>query len=103
VRKSIEELRAAGKVGSSLQAEADLHASGSDHDLLSSLGEDLKFVMLTSAARVHAAAEARLEVTPSAQPKCERCWHYRSDVDEAGLCGRCRENLHGTGEARVHA
>jgi isoleucyl-tRNA synthetase len=103
VRKAIEELRAAGKVGSSLQAEADLHANGADLELLASLGEDLKFVLLTSAARVHAAAEARLEVTPSAHPKCERCWHYRADVDEAGLCGRCRTNLHGTGEARTHA
>jgi isoleucyl-tRNA synthetase len=103
VRKAIEELRAAGKVGSSLQAEADLHANGADFELLSSLGEELKFVLLTSAARVHPATEPRLEVAPSAHPKCERCWHYRADVDEAGLCGRCRSNLHGAGETRAHA
>jgi isoleucyl-tRNA synthetase len=103
VRKAIEELRAAGKVGSSLQAEAELYAHGADLDLLLGLGEDLKFVLLTSAARVHAAAQSRLEVTPSAQPKCERCWHYRADVDEAGLCGRCKTNLHGAGELRAHA
>ncbi|TAK48117.1 MAG: isoleucine--tRNA ligase [Betaproteobacteria bacterium] len=103
VRKRIEELRAAGMVGSSLQAEAELHASGSDYELLASLGDDLKFVLLTSAARVHAATESRLEVTPSPHAKCERCWHYRADVDAAGLCGRCRSNLHGAGEDRVHA
>ncbi|OGA57241.1 MAG: isoleucine--tRNA ligase [Betaproteobacteria bacterium RIFCSPLOWO2_12_FULL_67_28] len=103
VRKSIEELRAAGKVGSSLQVEADLHAEGADLDLLLSLGEDLKFVLLTSAARVHAGAESHLEVMPSAHAKCERCWHYRADVDEAALCGRCRTNLQGTGETRAYA
>jgi isoleucyl-tRNA synthetase len=104
VQKRIEDLRAAGKVGSSLQAEADLHVNGAEYDLLASLGEDLRFVLITSAARVHrAAAESRIEVAPSAQPKCERCWHYRADVDPAGLCGRCRSNLEGPGEPRTHA
>jgi isoleucyl-tRNA synthetase len=104
VLKSIEDLRAAGKVGSSLQAEADLHVNGADHELLASLGEDLKFVLITSAARVHgAAAESRIEVAPSTHAKCERCWHYRADVNEAGLCGRCRSNLDGPGEPRTHA
>ena len=103
VRKQLEELRAAGQVGSSLQGEADLHADGTDRTLLESLGEDLKFVLLTSAARVHAASEPRVEVTPSGHAKCDRCWHYRADVDEASLCGRCRSNLHGEGEARRYA
>jgi len=104
VLKSIEDLRAAGKVGSSLQAEADLHVNGADHELLASLGEDLRFVLLTSAARVHRGdGEMRVEVAPSANAKCERCWHYRPDVDGAGLCGRCETNLHGDGESRRHA
>jgi len=105
VRKSIEALRAEGKVGSSLQAEADLHAEGADFALLAGLGEDLKFMLLTSAARVHRAAAggARIEVAPSSHAKCERCWHYRADVNPAGLCGRCETNLHGAGERRVHA
>ena len=100
VRKELEELRAAGKVGSSLQAEVDLYADGADQALLASLGDDLKFVLITSAARVHAASEVRVVVTPSTHAKCERCWHYRADVDEAGLCGRCRSNLNGPGEPR---
>jgi isoleucyl-tRNA synthetase len=104
VLKSIEDLRAAGKVGSSLQAEAVMHADGADHELLASLGEDLRFVLLTSAARVSKAeGEPRVEVSPSAHPKCERCWHYRPEVDAAGLCGRCRSNLEGPGERRTHA
>jgi isoleucyl-tRNA synthetase len=103
VRKQLEELRVAGKVGSSLQAELDLAVNGSDYELLASLGDDLKFVMLTSAVRVARAEAGAVTVTPSAHPKCERCWHYRGDVDDAGLCGRCRTNLHGAGEERKHA
>ncbi|MDA1116757.1 MAG: isoleucine--tRNA ligase [Proteobacteria bacterium] len=103
VRKNIETLRAEGKVGSSLQAEADLHAEGADYELLASLGDELRFLLLTSAARVHRApGEARVQVAPSAHAKCDRCWHYRADVNDAGLCGRCETNLHGSGEPRKH-
>jgi isoleucyl-tRNA synthetase len=103
VRKQLEELRVAGKVGSSLQAELDLAVNGSDYELLASLGDELKFVMLTSAVRIARADESAVTVTPSAHPKCERCWHYRGDVDAAGLCGRCKTNLQGAGEQRTHA
>ena len=103
VRKQIEELRAAGSVGSSLQAEVDFHAAGADYDLLASLGDDLKFLMLTSAARVHKFPEAKISVRASAFPKCERCWHYRADVNDEALCGRCESNLRGSGEKRAHA
>jgi len=99
VRKQIEELRAGGKVGSSLQAEIEIGAKGEDRALLESLGDDLKYVFLTSSARV---SDETL-VKPSANPKCERCWHYRPDVNEEGLCGRCVSNLKGPGEARKHA
>ncbi len=103
VRKEIETLRAAGKVGSSLQTEVDFYADGADYEVLTSLGDDLKFVMLTSAARVHRARELRVEVARSAHRKCERCWHYRADVNDEALCGRCQLNLHGPGETRRHA
>jgi len=101
VRKEIEALRAEGKVGSSLQAEVDLQADGADHDLLASVGDELKFVLITSAARVQRGAAA-VKVAPSAHAKCDRCWHYRADVDGEGLCGRCRLNLNGPGEPRQH-
>ena len=102
VRKQIEELRAAGTVGSSLQAEVDFQADGADYDLLASLGDDLKFLMLTSAARVQKSPQAKISVKASAFPKCERCWHYRADVNDEALCGRCESNLRGAGEKRVH-
>jgi isoleucyl-tRNA synthetase len=110
VRKSIEELRSAGKVGSSLQAEVELRVDGTDYELLAGLGDELKFVMLTSEARVARAsgtADERIDVTASAHAKCERCWHYRADLgaDAAhpSLCGRCVANLFGSGESRAHA
>jgi isoleucyl-tRNA synthetase len=89
VRKQIEELRVAGKVGSSLQAEAELQLNGADYDLLASLGDDLKYVLLTSAARLSRSDELQIKVAASPHPKCERCWHYRADVSAEGLCGRC--------------
>ncbi|MGQ0545952.1 MAG: isoleucine--tRNA ligase [Betaproteobacteria bacterium] len=102
VRKEIEALRAAGKVGSSLQAEVELAADGADYEALASLGEDLKFLMLTSAAAVRKAGALGVKVFPSTKPKCERCWHYRADVNGEGLCGRCQTNLGGPGEPRAH-
>jgi isoleucyl-tRNA synthetase len=101
VRKSIEALRAEGRVGSSLQAEADFHAEGRDYDILASLGSELKFAMLTSAARVHRGSLA-VQVSASPHAKCERCWHYSPDVNDEGLCGRCQTNLRGPGETRKH-
>ncbi|MDX1376751.1 MAG: class I tRNA ligase family protein, partial [Burkholderiales bacterium] len=112
VRKRIEALRAEGRVGSSLQAEVDYRVNDADRALLESLGDDLRFVLLTSAARVHPGGaagddDAAVEVTPSGHAKCERCWHYRADVgaDAAHplLCARCVSNLHGAGEVRRHA
>jgi len=101
VLKEIESVRGAGKLGSSLQAEVTLDAAGADYELLAGLGEALKFVLLTSAAAVRRVEGGlRVDVTPSAHAKCDRCWHYRADVDDAGLCGRCRSNLNGPGEPR---
>jgi isoleucyl-tRNA synthetase len=101
VRKEIEALRAGGKVGASLQAELDLSAEGEDFEAASSLGDELKFLMITSAARAHRGAPS-VKVTPSSNAKCDRCWHYRADVDGEGLCGRCRLNLSGPGEPRQY-
>ncbi|HSB21876.1 MAG TPA: isoleucine--tRNA ligase [Burkholderiaceae bacterium] len=102
--KEIENLRAAGQVGSSLQAALTLHAPPDDAALLTALGDALKFVFITSAARVVPADALRVDVVPSTSPKCERCWHYRDDVgsDPAHptICGRCVSNLFGAGEAR---
>ena len=105
VQKELETLRQGGKIGSSLQAEVAIGAAGEDYDALASLGDDLRFVLITSAATVARADALAIDVTPSGQAKCERCWHYRSDVgaDAAHptLCGRCMANLFGSGERRA--
>ncbi len=105
--KEIEAVRAAGALGSSLQAELAITAPAADHALLASLGEDLKFVFITSAVTLAEGDALAIGVTPSAAKKCERCWHWRSDVgaDAAHplLCGRCTGNLYGAGEARCCA
>jgi isoleucyl-tRNA synthetase len=84
-----------------------LHASPDTYKIYAPLGDDLRFVLITSQARLVPADAERIEVTPSAVPKCERCWHYRDDVDahadHPGLCGRCVSNLFGPGEPRTHA
>jgi isoleucyl-tRNA synthetase len=114
VTKAIEAVRATGAIGSSLQAEVDVAADGTLFEDIASLGDDLRFVLIVSAARLREAepgelaggegAVGRIAVTPSVHAKCERCWHWRDDVghDPAhpGLCGRCTSNLHGAGEPR---
>ncbi len=109
-QKELEDVRAAGGIGSSLQAEVKITANGESGELLQSLGDDLRFVLITSKADVEMAdADGGLtvEVTPSTHAKCERCWHYRADVgsdtEHPGICGRCTSNLFGSGEQRTYA
>ena len=107
VQKELELLRQDGKVGSSLQAEVAITAPGDDYEALASLGDDLRFVLITSAATVTKGEALAIAARASAHGKCERCWHYRSDIggDAAHptLCGRCVSNLSGPGEARAFA
>jgi len=105
VTKRLEEKRERREIGSSLAAELDIAAPGPVFDSLARLGEDLKFVFITSRAGVKQVngSPALVEVLASRHRKCDRCWHHRADVDAAGLCGRCRSNLHGPGEPRRHA
>ena len=107
MNKDIETLRAAGQVGSSLQANVTLTVPAADHAILSSLGDDLKFVFITSAITLVAGGAVSAGVSTSNAVKCERCWHYRDDIgaDAAHptLCGRCTSNLYGEGEQRVCA
>ncbi len=111
VNKEIESLRTEGKVGSSLQANVELTVPMASHgelwESLASLGDDLKFVFITSAMRIVAGDTMAVKVTASEDSKCERCWHWRADVgaDDAHptLCGRCVSNLFGAGEQRLFA
>ena len=108
--RELETLRSQGGIGSSLQAEVEVRAAGELYDDLAVLGDDLRFVLITSAAtlsKVETEAEQGVSVKASALAKCARCWHYRADVgvnaEHPELCGRCDSNLHGSGELRTHA
>ncbi len=105
--KAIEDVRTAGGVGSSLQAEIVIEAPAATLTELARLVDDLKFVFITSQATAKEGAELKVTVTPSAATKCDRCWHYRSDVgadaNHPGICARCISNLYGAGETRAFA
>ncbi|QDX80839.1 isoleucine--tRNA ligase [Denitratisoma sp. DHT3] len=108
--KVLEDLRGAGGIGSSLQAEVEIRASGAKHGLLASLEDDLRFVLICSRTTLVEVADASAEAVlavPSGHAKCGRCWHWRADVggdaEHPELCGRCVDNLFGAGEARQRA
>jgi isoleucyl-tRNA synthetase len=114
VNKKIEEARERKEVGSALSAEVDLFVAPGLYEPLALLGEELRFVLLTSAARLRPFSEdggdeteldgLRVAVTPAAAAKCARCWHYRLEMPRHSthpdLCGRCRDNVYGDGEMR---
>ncbi|MBL0420925.1 isoleucine--tRNA ligase [Ramlibacter sp. AW1] len=105
--KEVEALREQGAVGSSLQARLVITAGPDDHALLASLGDDLKFIFITSAVELRAGDALAVRAEASPDTKCERCWHWRPDVGRDAahptLCGRCVSNLFGAGEDRRHA
>jgi isoleucyl-tRNA synthetase len=118
VSKEMEVLRVREQIGSSLDAEVELHCSGPVYGMLSRLDEELRFVFITSNATLYRKSEGvatlptdveglELRVIASPHPKCVRCWHHRQDVgshpDHPELCGRCVENVAGTGETRRFA
>jgi isoleucyl-tRNA synthetase len=107
--KRIEEQRAQGVVGSSLQAELDVYTDDKTFDTLSRFGDDLKFMLITSRATVYkqVGSGVIVNVKSSINVKCDRCWHYRADVGSDAahptICGRCVSNLFGSGEVRKYA
>ena len=122
VSKQLEEVRAAGKIGAGLSAEVDVYyrqaVREAGTDPLVKLGDELRFVLITSAAHLHDIADVPADaievmdhvfvrVRPSENAKCVRCWHHRDDVGTHAahpeLCGRCIDNVDGAGEAREYA
>ena len=120
VTKALEPLRTAGAIGSSLDAEIDLYCADGMKADLDALGDELRFVLITSYARTHGLEEKPEEAVQADEkgalwvrasvcehPKCVRCWHHREDVgavaEHPELCGRCVENVDGEGEVRVCA
>jgi isoleucyl-tRNA synthetase len=133
VLRELERLRVAGAIGAPLDAVVDIYAAPDVRAALAPLGEELRFVLITSEAHVHAdearpadavagvqagsttsgatgaAGEAQfwVRVRPAAAVKCVRCWHKRDDVGSVAahpeLCARCVVNLDGAGESRRFA
>ena len=110
VMHQLEALRDAGAIGSSLDATVAVYAAPESYAKVSSLGEELRFLFITSQARLHERADAQadvIEVAPSQDVKCVRCWHHRPDVgshpQHPQLCDRCVTNLSLPGERRVFA
>jgi isoleucyl-tRNA synthetase len=110
--KDIENQRTAGLVGASLQAELSIQCEGETHAALAALGDDLKFVFITSQVRLVQGPGLSVAVQASAAHKCDRCWHYSEDVGQHAehptICGRCVSNLNeaagtGAGETRKAA
>jgi isoleucyl-tRNA synthetase len=122
VLRELERLRVAGLIGAPLDAAVDLYCAPPLMATLGRFGVELRFVLITSEARVHPADARPVEavaagnegdhglwvvVQPATAAKCVRCWHKREDVGSFAvhpeLCGRCVSNVDGAGEARRFA
>ena len=127
VARELERLRVAGDIGAPLQAELDVYCTPAQFPRLDALGDELRFLMITSKATVHQldAANGRappsgaveavsvpgggawLRVQRTSAEKCVRCWQHRDDVGASSehpeLCGRCIGNISGHGETRRYA
>jgi isoleucyl-tRNA synthetase len=119
VSRHLELARKAGTIGAGLDADVDLWCDEALHAQLAKLGDELRFVLITSHARLHPMAECPADASPTEVPglavrvgvaphaKCVRCWHHREDVganaDHPALCGRCVTNVTGPGEERKYA
>ena len=122
VKKVAEKLRVSGEIGSNLDASVTITAGREIYDVLHKLGDELRFVLITSAAQVQLVQqppadaehftlstndEIWINVAASPHPKCVRCWHHREEVgyhtEHPELCGRCVENIIGGGEPRDFA
>ena len=117
VNKVLEGKKEEG-IQKSLEAEVTLYADSELQNALSKLGDELRFVLITSEAYLKPITEAdraepteveglKLSVVKTAYAKCERCWHHREDVgahkEYPEICGRCVDNISGSGEQRLYA
>jgi len=119
VNKELENMRGAKTIRGSLEAEVTLYVEPAMREQLAQLGDELRFVLITSQATLATLAEApvesvatelpglKLRIVKSGAAKCARCWHLRSDVgshaEHPEICGRCVDNIEGAGEVRKHA
>jgi len=100
VNRELEAARRAKVIGSPLDAEVEIRAAGADRALLCAYEGRLAEIFIVSRVTLKAAPEdgedqTKVQVAPSPDPKCPRCWiHYAPAPGETpGLCGKCREAL----------
>ena len=119
VNKVLEAKRKDGKIRSALDADVHLYGNDEVYSKLAELGDELRFLLITSDAGVHhdkekpsSAEETAIEglsveVIVSESSKCERCWQRCGDVgsdkNHPSICSRCIENIEGKGEERKYA
>ncbi|AYV21947.1 isoleucine--tRNA ligase [Vibrio mediterranei] len=119
VNKQLESARAEKIIGGALQAEVTLYADDTLTATINKLEDELRFVLLTSAATVKPLSEKTdaaketeveglfVEVKATENEKCDRCWHHTPDVGtiegHEKICGRCVSNIAGEGEVRKFA
>ena len=115
----LEELRRTKAIGSSLAAEITLETSGVLADDLARLGDELRFLFISSDVHLGpvsgelgqevsetsiAGQSLKFSVRATEHGKCVRCWHHRdsvgADQTHPELCGRCVSNISGAGETR---
>ena len=118
INKVIEDQRNQGVVKGSLGADIELFASPELYQSLAKLGDELRFVTITSKASLSPLTEAtdandsmleglKVGLERSSAEKCVRCWHFIADVgtstEHPEICGRCVSNLDTEGEVRHYA
>ena len=72
MQKKLEPLRERGEIGSSLQAEVEVRTNAETATLLQTLGDELKFLLITSSTRVTQvddSTDQQIIVTPSGDTK----------------------------------
>lgn len=117
LNKALESAKSEG-IKNRLEADVTLYADGELHALLTQLGDELRFALITSNVHVAYLADAdgsadtelaglKVRLMKTEAVKCERCWHHREDVGahtgHETICGRCVTNIDGEGEVRHYA
>ncbi|HSB97969.1 MAG TPA: class I tRNA ligase family protein, partial [Spongiibacteraceae bacterium] len=124
---SIEDERRRDQIGGALEAEVTLYCDEPLKEQLHLLGEELRFVLMTSDVTIKSSADLmgngesnlkttlhesgiaglRMTIEKTERAKCVRCWQHRADIGKYAkhpeLCGRCVDNVDGVGEVRRYA
>ena len=106
VNKAMDDARSDKLISSNLTAKATISTHGETLNALTKLGDEARFVFITSDVELQQGENGVL-ITPADGQKCTRCWHIRTDVgtheQHPELCGRCIKNIDGQGETRHYA